>query len=77
MCTIIGTNKKQNVERDSFLLQVRYVAADAKVTLQRYITENPLLVKTLNSKLQVVMQMNLHLFQRLIKISLFQFHSSH
>lgn len=53
MCTIIGTNKKQNVERDSFLLQVRYVAADAKVTLQRFITENPLLVKTPMTKKQV------------------------
>lgn len=53
MCTIIGTNKKQNVERSSFLLQVRYVAADAKTSLQKYISQNPLLVKTPMTKKQV------------------------
>lgn len=53
MCTIIGTNKKQNVERSSFLLQVRYVAADAKTSLQKYISQNPLLAKTPMTKKQV------------------------
>lgn len=46
MATIIGTNKKQNAERNSFLLQVRYGAPDAKVALQTYIAKNPLLAKT-------------------------------
>ena len=45
MSTIIGTNKK-NVESKSFLLQVRFGAPDAKVSLQRYLAENPLLAKT-------------------------------
>ena len=41
-----NANKKQNAERNSFLLQVRFGAADAKVTLQEYIAGNPLLAKT-------------------------------
>lgn len=45
MSTIIGTNKK-NVGSNSFLLQVRFGAPDAKVSLQRYIADNPLLTKT-------------------------------
>lgn len=45
MSTIIGTNKK-NVESNTFLLQVRYSSPDAKLSLQRYIVNNPLLAKT-------------------------------
>lgn len=45
MSTIIGTNKNK-MEHSSFLLQVRYSTPDAKVTLQKYIAENPLLRKT-------------------------------
>jgi len=45
MSTIIGTNKK-NTEHNSFLLQVRFGAPDAKVSLQNYIASNPLLAKT-------------------------------
>lgn len=46
MATIIGMNKKLNVDRNSHLLQVRYGAADAKVALQQYVKANPLLAKT-------------------------------
>ena len=44
MSTIIGTNKNK-MEHSSFLLQVRYSTPDAKVTLQKYIAETPLLRK--------------------------------
>lgn len=53
MSTIIGTNKKQSMERSTFLLQVRFAAADAKIALQRYIAGNPLLTKTPLTKKQV------------------------
>lgn len=46
MATIIGMNKKLDVDRNSHLLQVRYGAADAKVALQQYVKANPLLAKT-------------------------------
>ena len=52
MSTIVGTNKKQSMERSTFLLQVRFAAADAKVALQKYVSGNPLLARTpLNKKL--------------------------
>lgn len=50
MCTVIGTNKKQSLERKTFLLQVRFAAADAKIALQTYIAKNPLQTKTPLSK---------------------------
>lgn len=46
MATIIGMNKKLNVECNSHLLQIRYGAADAKVALQQYVKANPALAKT-------------------------------
>lgn len=53
MATIIGTNKKLCVDSNSHLLQIRFAAADAKTSLQRYIKQNPLMVKTPLSKSQV------------------------
>ncbi len=45
MATVIGTNKKQELGCRTFLLQVRYGAADAKVALQQYVKNNPHLAK--------------------------------
>ncbi len=53
MATIIGTNKKLSVDGNSHLLQIRFAAADAKTSLQRYIKQNPLMVKTPLTKTQV------------------------
>ena len=53
MSTIIERKRKQNLECSTFLLQVRYMAADAKVALQHYATNNPLLLKTPLSRTQV------------------------
>ena len=52
MSTIVGNNKR-SPGRSTFLLQVRYNAADAKLALQQYLTENPLLAKTPLTKKQV------------------------
>ena len=52
MSTIVGSNKR-SPGRSTFLLQVRYNAADAKLALQQYLTENPLLAKTPLTKQQV------------------------
>lgn len=52
MSTIVGSNKR-SPGRSTFLLQVRYNAADAKLALQQYLTENPLLAKTPLTKKQV------------------------
>ena len=46
MATLIGLNKKLNVECNSHLLQIRYAAADAKVALQQYVKANPALART-------------------------------
>ncbi len=50
MATIIGKNS-QKEEKSSWLLQVRYTAADSKFVLLGFFAENPLLQKTpLNKK---------------------------
>lgn len=53
MSTIVNRKRKQSLECSTFLLQVRFMAADAKVALQHYATNNPLLMKTPLSKTQV------------------------
>lgn len=53
MSTIVDRKRKQSLECSTFLLQVRFTAADAKVALQHYATNNPLLMKTPLSKQQV------------------------
>lgn len=53
MSTIVNRKRKQSLECSTFLLQVRFMAADAKVALQGYAKDNPLLMKTPLSKTQV------------------------
>lgn len=53
MSTIVDRKRKQSLECSTFLLQVRFMAADAKVALQIYAKDNPLLMKTPLSKQQV------------------------
>lgn len=53
MSTIVDRRRKQSLECNTFLLQVRFMAADAKVALQGYAKDNPLLMKTPLSKQQV------------------------
>ena len=53
MSTVVDRKRKQSLECSTFLLQVRFMAADAKVALQRYAQNNSLLMKTPLSKQQV------------------------
>lgn len=53
MSTVVDRKRKQSLECSTFLLQVRFMAVDAKVALQRYASDNPLLLKTPLSKKQV------------------------
>jgi len=45
MATVINKNK-QKEGKSSFLVQIRYAAADSKVALQKYVAENTLTRKT-------------------------------
>ena len=53
MSTVVDRKRKQSWECSTFLLQVRFMAVDAKVALQRYASANPLLMKTPLSKKEV------------------------
>ena len=53
MSTVVDRKRKQSLECSTFLLQVRFMAVDAKVALQRYASANPLLMKTPLSKKEV------------------------
>ena len=54
MAWIINTDRKRDVKRNSYLLQMRYTATDAKDALREYLKQNPLLVKTPMTKAQVM-----------------------